>query len=156
MRVLLLISSLLCTASAALGAQIPDRLIGTWKMDLNKSQWERGTSPYRSWISKIEPAAEGYRVTTDWVDSQGQPGHSEMIWRSDGSESPILGASGVRTMQYQRIDEFTFQYVLRIDGVVAATSRGVITADGKTRVNTVTGRSARGETFRNVEVYEKQ
>lgn len=79
-----------------------------------------------------------------------------MIWRFDGKESPILGAPGSRTTQYQRIDDFTFKYVLRIDGHVAATSRGVIAVDGKTRVNTVIARSVRGETFRNVEVYEKQ
>jgi hypothetical protein len=59
------------------------------------------------------------------------------------------------TYAYRRIDAQTYDVVTKVDGRVAATSRAVLSTDGRSITTTTAGRDGRGEPVATVTVYEK-
>ena len=59
-------------------------------------------------------------------------------------------------LSYKRIDANTVESTTTLKGKPATNTRVVVSADGKTRTLTQTGKNAKGETVNNVAVYEKQ
>jgi len=56
----------------------------------------------------------------------------------------------------RRVDDYTYETTARLKGHVLAITKVVVSRDGKTRTNTVTGKNAQGQTVSNTVVYEKQ
>ena len=140
-------------------AQHSDPLVGLWTMDMAKSEWGSALPvPYRAFIVHITTDDLGYRVRSDVVYADGREVHSSNLWRYDGAEAPWqAGASPPgSTAQFQRINDTTYQFVLRTNGIIRLISRGTLAADGRSRRHIVIGFDAKGQAFRNVEVYRKQ
>ena len=57
---------------------------------------------------------------------------------------------------YTRIDDHTYQVVAKKNGKATVTSRIVISADGKTRTQTQTGKNPQGQAVNNTLVFDKQ
>ena len=139
---------------ASLSAQAGDAWAGTWKLNLAKSTYELGPAP-RSAVSRLEPSQDGWKVSQDGVDTQGTPAHVEMTLKFDGKDYPVNGIANT-TWALTRIDDHTYDLVAKRDGRVTTTTRTVVSADGKTRRSTTTGKNAQGHTVSNVAVYERQ
>jgi len=69
----------------------------------------------------------------------------------DGSLSPDQDA-----VAWKKIDDYTYELTNKLKGQVLTTQRTVISKDGKSRTNTITGKNAQGVTVNNTQVYEKQ
>ena len=69
----------------------------------------------------------------------------------DGKPSPSQDA-----ITWKKIDDYAYANVAMLKGKALTTTRVVISRDGKTRTNTVTGQDAQGRTINNVVVYERQ
>ena len=69
----------------------------------------------------------------------------------DGKPSPSQDA-----ITWKKIDDYAYENVAMLKGKALTTTRVVISRDGKTRTNTVTGQDAQGRTINNVVVYERQ
>ena len=138
-------------------AQAPPSLLGTWKMNLAKSSYNPASLAPKSNTVKWESFEGSFKATTDGVDAQGKPTHTENVTKFDGKPTPLKGAPAANTTRAQkRIDYHTFEFVDRVDGKVTTTTRVVISPDGKSRTNTATGKNAQGQTVNNVQVWEKQ
>ena len=135
-------------------AQAP--LFGTWKLNLAKSAYDPGPPPYKRSTCRIEPWEDGMKVTYDMVGTRGGITHLEWIGRLDGKDYPIEGLDDVLTNAYTRIDDRTFEVILKVDGVKAAVARIAISTDGKTLTTTTTARNAQGRSVITTTVYEKQ
>jgi hypothetical protein len=133
-----------------------DSNIGTWKMNAAKSKFDPGPAP-KSQTLKIEAwGADGVKYTADGMDADGKPSHWEMQAKYDGKFVPFKGNPDADMLAYKRIDANTVEATTQMNGKVMGTSRIVVSADGKTRTLTQTGKNAKGQDIHNTIVYEKQ
>jgi hypothetical protein len=133
-----------------------DNNIGTWKLNLAKSTFNPGPAP-KSQTLKIEAwGADGVKYTADGVDAEGKPMHWEFQAKYDGKFVPFKGNPDADMLAYKRIDASTVESTTQRNGVPGLTSTVVVSADGKTRTLTQTGKNAKGQTVHNVVVYDKQ
>jgi hypothetical protein len=137
-----------------------DGLAGTWKLNLAKSTYEAGPPPYKRSTCKIESRADGLnaglKVTYDMVGIRGGISHIEWVGKLDGKDYPIEGVDDVLTNAYSRIDERTYDVVVKADGVKAASARIVIAPDGKTLTSITSTRNAQGQILKTTTVYDRQ
>jgi hypothetical protein len=139
-------------------AQTQDPWIGTWKLNVAKSKYEPGDVAPQSMTMRQEAAAGGaVRTVVDTVNGQGRTQHLEFMVTFDGKPVAISGAPTANTTRmYKRLDSRSYEYVTSVAGKQTATVRAVVSADGKTRTHTTTGRNAQGQTINRMEVLEKQ
>jgi hypothetical protein len=150
------LAALLVVSSTA-RAQLPDPWIGTWKVNLAKSTFSPGPKPTVAGTVKVEQSGDGFKTTIEGTNPQGQPIHTETVWKLDGKDNPVTGAQAPNsTAAYKRIDDRTREITGKVDGKPTITTRVVISADGKTMTVTQTGKNAQGETVKNVIVEDKQ
>ena len=148
----------LLIAAAAFAAETQPNFTGTWKLNVAKSKYDPATLAPKSQTLKQEALpGGGFKGTTDGVDAQGKPTHTEQTTMFDGKPSEIKGAPDANTTRvYKRIDNRTYEYVQSVGGKLTTTARTVVAADGKTRTITTTGKDAQGRTINNVAVYDRQ
>jgi hypothetical protein len=141
--------------SAALWAA-DDPLMGTWKLNLDKSKYSPGSPPMSS-TNTYEPyGKDGFKFTSDHVDAQGKSSHVTFVAEYDGKDYPITGDPSRDAIIAKRIDLYTHQTTSKKGGKIMTTSRRVISKDGKTLTITTTGKNAQGQPVHNVMVYEKR
>jgi hypothetical protein len=143
---------------AALGATTlaADNNVGTWKLNLAKSKFDPGPAP-KSQTLKIEAWGEdGVKYAADGMDPDGKPMHWEFQGKYDGKFVPFKGNPDGDMLSYKRIDANTVEATTQMKGAVVGHTKVVVSADGKTRTLTQTGKNAKGQTVNNVLVYEKQ
>jgi hypothetical protein len=157
--------ALVVTITAGLSAQpIPpgDHLTGTWILNVPQSKYVPAESAPRSGRSRITVTTEGIKVTTDGVNSKGEATHAEYTAKLDGKDYPYKGTVGGKptteqdAVSWKRIDEWTYENTSKLKGKVTTVSHVVISKDGKSRTNTVTGTNAQGQTVNSVVKYDKQ
>ena len=143
-------------AAVALSAQSQESLFGTWKMDVAKSKYSPGPIP-KSNISKWEAFQGGIKLTSDVVPAKGETQHWEVSGKFDGKDNPVKGNNpDADTFAFSKIDARTYEVVQKKGGKTTLTARIVVAADGKTRVTTISGSDAQGQTVNNTMFYEKQ
>lgn len=128
---------------------------GTWNQNLTKSN-ERSESPYKRVTSRIEPWEDGLRVTYDMVGKRGGVTHLEWTGRFDGRDYPMRGVDNILTNAYRRIDDRTYEIVIKVEGNLRATARVVVSSDGNTLQVATESRAAGGQTVTTTAIYEKQ
>lgn len=129
--------------------------IGTWKANVAKSKYDPGPGPASETL-RFEPAGGGFKVSLDGVNQQG-PYHSEATGDFDGVDVPVLAAparQAVFTYAFRRIDDHTWDIVIKVNGQPRLLVHNVVSDDGKTMraVSTVTDRGQVNQ----VVIYEKQ
>ena len=118
--------------------------IGTWKQNKPDARYKRV-------ITRIEPWADGIRVTYDMVGTRGGVTHMEWTGKFDGKDYPVEGLDYVLTNAYKLLDDHSYEIVIKVEGIVAATAHVKISSDGKT-LTTVTSQKSGTTTT----VYDKQ
>src|SRR5262245_11326702 len=139
------------TVLAAFGvtAIAADSNIGTWKLNLAKSKFDPGPAP-KSQTLKIEAWGEdGVKYTADSVEADGKPAHWEFQAKYDGKFVPFKGNPDGDMLAYKRIDANTVEATTQMKGAVVGHTKVVVSADGKTRTLTQTGKNAKGQTVNN-------
>jgi hypothetical protein len=95
-------------------------------------------------------------------DVQGRLGRVQYIAKFDGKDYPYHATVDGRpnpnqdSVSWRKIDDHTYESTAKMKGKVLTTTRYVISADGKTRTTTITGKNADGVEVHNVLVYDKQ
>jgi len=105
---------------------------------------------------KVEPSQDGLKVTYDMVGIRGGVTHMEWTGKFDGKDYPVQGVDYVLTNAYTRLDEQSYQIVIKVDGAVAATAKVVVSSDGKTLTTSTVEKNARGESVTSTTVYDSQ
>ena len=132
-----------------------DPAIGTWKLNLVKSNFKLTPAP-KSSVLRVEAWEDGLKLSVDTVDAQGNKLRPEAAYKFDGKDYPIKGSPLADTVSAKRINERSSESILKKGGTVVLTARTVITADGKTMNQTRAGKDAQGRSAEDVVVYEKQ
>jgi hypothetical protein len=138
-----------------------DLLSGTWKLNLAKSKYNLGPPP-KSGMTKFQVTGDVIKTVADNIDVQGRVIHNEYTARFDGKDYPWKGTIDGRpnpnqdAVMWRKFDDYTYEFTNKLRGNALATFRIVISRDGKTRTNTLTGQDSQGRTASNVTVWERQ
>jgi hypothetical protein len=95
------------------------------------------------------------KITTDGIDAQGKPAHSEWTGEFDGRDYAVTGDPNSDMRSYTKADDHTLDFVVKKSGKTTAKGRVVISADGKSRIVRVHGTDAKGKKLQNTVVYDK-
>jgi hypothetical protein len=153
-KAILVAGLLLFTVSPFARAQ-NQQLVGTWKVDIAKSKYEPGAAPKNETL-RFEPVGDGFKVSLDGRNQQG-PYHSEATGKFDGADVPVMATPARQarfTYAFSRIDDRTWEIVIKVNGERRLLVRNVVSEDGKTMrgISTVTNG---GQVNQDV-IYEKQ
>jgi hypothetical protein len=151
MRLLLVVA--LCNLTWI--ANAADPVLGTWKLDVEKSTYKPGPAP-KSQVRIYEEVAEGIKVTikTTMLDDKSTTVQHPVNY--DGKEHPIMGSGQSDAIVLQKIDDYTSEAVLKHANKVIGSNRRIVSKDGKTMTITFQGTDSRGRQVDNTAVYEKQ
>jgi hypothetical protein len=142
--------------SVAVSHPAIDAWFGTWTLNLAQSTYVPGPPPYARAQYVIEPWKDGLKVTYDMVYPRGGTTHWEWAGKFDGQPYPLQGIDEYVTYAYQRLDDRTYDVVVRIDERPAGMSRVALSPDGKTITTTTTGKDSTGRVVTTTTVYEKR
>jgi hypothetical protein len=89
----------------------------------------------------------------DGVNADGRTTLSERVSKFDGVDVPVqsVATSGM-TKALRRIDQRSFEVIVKVNGKHTATNRVVVSADGKT----TTGTDLQGRAVNNTAIWDKQ
>lgn len=147
-----LVMGLAITAMAVFAA---DNSLGTWKLNLNKSKFSP-SAPVKSLTPTRVASDGGVTVTTTGEQADGTPINASYTAKYDGTQSPATGAP-YDSVSITQVDANTFTAKLKNSGTKYNTSaRLVVSSDGKTLTQTLTGTSATGNPITYTMVFDKQ
>jgi hypothetical protein len=134
-------------------AQSSDPLVGTWKMNVEKS---KGT-PLKSGRTTIEAAGQGVKFDVEFVAADGTVSRWGFTANYDGKDVPVTGQSPYGDVAaLTRVDANTIRITSKQGGKAMVTSTIVVAPDGKTRTTTTKGTDVKGRPVDVVSFYEKQ
>jgi len=159
-----IVASLAAVAVAAtiLSAQQGNPLAGSWRINLAKSKYSPANLALKSSTSRFQVTAEQVTLLNEGVDAQGRTSRLEYTAKFDGKPYPVKNTLDGKpnpsqdAITWRKIDDHTYENVAMLKGKALTTTRVVVSRDGKTRTNTVTGQDAQGRTINNTVVYERQ
>lgn len=138
-----------------LWAQTADPVIGTWELNLAKSKYDPGPAP-KSQTRTYEAVGESLKVSIEGVTAEGKETHTDYTGKYDGKDFPVSGNPDADTMSLKRIDDSTTEATLKKAGKVVINSTRLISKDGKVMTVKTKGTNAKGGTFNNTLVFDKQ
>jgi hypothetical protein len=125
--------------------------LGTWSLNLGNAE----SVSYRRVRTRSEPWEDGLRVTYDMVGIRGGVTHLEWTGRFDAKDYPMQGVDYVMTNAYRRIDNQSYEIVIKIDGVTTATARVSVSPDGRKLSVATAERSSNGQPKTTTTTYER-
>ena len=114
-----------------------DPFAGVWKLNQSKSK-------FTGEIVKYEKKPSGAMLVSS--------GGIEYEFKIDGSEYPLPFGG---TTSWKQENDRTWVSVYKLKGKELSTTRGALSADGRTRTTTTTGTKPNGEAFTEVVTYQR-
>ena len=132
-------------------------LVGTWKLNVDKSKFNPGPMP-KSLTRTVEGQGDGLKYTFDGISADGTAIAYSFAVSFDGKDNAITGSipNGADSISAKRMDSNTFEATMKKGGKVIGTSKVKVSADGKSTTVTATGTNAAGQPTNDVSVYDKQ
>jgi hypothetical protein len=149
-----LLSLVACAFPQASFAQ-SSPLIGTWKLNLEKSKFTPGTAP-RSQTNTYQQDGQNIRGTVQIVDGQGNAATAVLMHIYDGQPHSLAGNPNYDARSYTRVDANTLISASMKAGKLVQVATIVISPDGKTFTTTSTGIQLNGLMGTNIQVSDKQ
>jgi hypothetical protein len=129
-------------------------LIGTWKLNLDKSKLV-GPSPRSATLTYTQDG-QNIRLTAQGIDAQGNSTTTVFMHIYDGMPHPTTGSPFYDASAYTRVDENTLIVARFKAGKLVLTGSLVVSQDGKTLTGPQTGIQADGQSGDTIQVYDKQ
>jgi hypothetical protein len=143
-----------------------DVFSGTWKMNIEQSQFSPGPilKPTGPNFVRIETTGRGFTFTSDGIDGKARKTHGHYVVFLDGSDSvyeQIVDGkpdpdSAPSTVSLKQIDDHTLELTFKTNGRRVLITMLTVTSDGKRGAATSTGINADSTTSTSRVVYEKQ
>ena len=146
---------LVCVAVLTITVVAADNFSGTWKLNLQMSQYNPGPPP-RSLTSKVEVMGDNINFTFDGYDSNSASIFpAELLIKLDGKDYPIVDDPTRDTIAMKKIDDYTMEETNKKSGKVTTITRTVYAKDGKSRTATTTGTNVDGQKVNNVAFFDR-
>lgn len=129
-------------------------IIGTWVLNLKKSEFTPGPPP--SSIQRVyENTPAGIRYTSTTVDAEGKTTTEQWSGSEDGRDFPVTGSPDMDVLSV-KVSGRQAQYVAKREGRVTMGGNRSITSNGKTMTITLSGRDAQNQVVKQLLVFERQ
>ena len=133
-----------------------DAHMGTWKLNVAKSKFAPGHT-MKSETRTYEPTGDGYKFSGQRVDADGSTHPESFTVKYDGKDNSFAGDTyGADTLAVKLVDVNHIEATEKKGGKMLYTSKVVVSNDGKVMTITSKGKSASGQPFNTVLVYDKQ
>ena len=139
-------------------AKGPDPFVGTWKLNLANSKYTGAAAPKSDTLT-FETQANGLRLTREGIAADGSRIAYSFATSLDGKPVPVSGSGrpgGADMEAVKRINSNTTTATYTKAGNVVATTRNVVSKDGKVMTITVKATNANGQPVNTVAAYDKQ
>jgi len=120
------------------GLYAADPFEGTWKLNESKSKLTRGAGKDTKIVYNSRLIRDKVTVTTDGIDGDGTPIHSEWKGRFDGKDYKVTGDPDADLRSYKKINDQTLILTVKKGGQVVVQGQVLVLADGKSQVVTLT------------------
>ena len=130
-----------------------DPVIGTWKMNPEKSKFSYATP--KSYTITFSAQDSSIKAVEDEVGADGKAIHRSWTAKYDGKDYAVT-APDVDSISVKKPDANTAEYVCKKNGKEVWSGRAVISKDGRTRINTGGGKDEKGQPFTYTIFLEKQ
>lgn len=146
---------ILCVA--ALSQAQTDPFLGTWKLNLKKSQFHPGPPP-KSGTRIVTTGPNGMHVSVKRVNDDGGTQEFEYTTNLDGKSYPITGSGpeGADSIAVNLTAPKTMQVTLRSAGKVVGTATISVSGDGKSLTIRSKVTRADGAQANDIAIYDKQ
>jgi hypothetical protein len=141
--------------AVSIGAPPADPVVGTWKLNLDKSTYSPGPPP-KSETRTYEGNTETNTVSWTGINAAGTPVSGHNTYGFDGKYYPITGSADFDSISLKRVDRFTVDTRLKKDGKVVGTTHRVVSQDGKVMTLTSKVTKANSVVEAWVRVYDRQ
>ena len=145
---------LLAAMSCAGTAFAADPVLGTWKLNVEKSKFR--PNAVLTAATRTYTESNGlYTLDVKATRADGKEQSYQIQYR-DGKDEKRTGSSSVDSTHAKRIDANTWDFDLKKDGKVVGHVHRVVSADGKTLTVHATGAQISGGEGEETLVYDKQ
>ena len=134
------------------GAESPEVIFGTWKLNVTKSKYGSEPPPKSEIVKTVPAEGGGFTQTVDGVQANGKTYHSEYTARHDGKEHPRKDD----VISLKKIDDHHVEWVITKDGKVTLSGGTSYSRDGKVRTQTFTSTNKQGKKVSITQVYDRQ
>lgn len=142
------------TLLAATAQAAGDPFAGTWILDVQRSQYPVGTCPAAMTI-EMESVGRGVRYRSDTIFADGRESHSEYTADYEGNQAMV--ARGMMLPVFlKRTDARTVVASYTKGLVIVATSRRVVSEDGRTMTITTESKDSSGKSATTIGVFARQ
>jgi hypothetical protein len=149
---LVIVAAVLVTTAAASS----DPFIGKWVLDPRQSKYPPGECPKRM-VIEMDATGQGIRYRSEAVYANGGTTHSQYTAEYNSKPVLVLGTNGMLLpVSLKRLDLHTVVASYFKSFEVVATSRRVVSHDGRRMTITTTSRDRFGKSVTTVGVYERQ
>jgi len=132
-----------------------DPFVGRWVLDVGRSHYAEGAAP-RAMVIDMEAAGDGIRYRSETTYQDGRTARSEYTAGYDRRPVLVTGSRGLLLpVSLDRTDSHTVVASYTRALVVVATSRRVVSADGRVMTITTTSKNAEGKEATTVAVFTK-
>jgi len=141
---------------AATTEEAPNPFVGTWVLNVDKSEFNPPASALKSDVVVTEAQENGLVFTFDRVDAEGNATHFETAPKFDGNAYPVIGEGLTEMVTLERIDDNSFEEVVMQDGEEIQRVQVVIANDGNSSTVTAKTKDENGEEVTSITYYDKQ
>ncbi len=140
---------------AAHAAAPEDPVLGTWKLNVEKSIFTPGPG-WRSQLRTYRTTPAGVTVTWTGVDAGGETMEVSYSYAYDGRDYPMRGSASYDMLNAVRVDARTVRSEEKRDGKVVGIAVRTVSPDGKVLTITDKGTNRKGQAFSQVLVFDRQ
>ena len=120
------------------GLYAADPFEGTWKLNESKSKFTPGTDKDTKIVYNSRLIRDKVTVTTDGLEGDGTPIHSEWKGKFDGKDYAITGDPDANKRSYKKMNDRTLYMTAKKGAEVIVQGLIVVSADGKSQDVTLT------------------
>jgi hypothetical protein len=131
-----------------------DATVGKWKVNLAKSKYDPGPPPKSETRTYEASGKNGIKGRFDRIDATGKMITITYDAQYDGNDYAYHGPDA-DMIALTRPQPNVIDATLKRNGKVVQTTHSVISPDGKTRTQTVTGTNAQGQKISNTVVFDR-
>ena len=144
------------TLAVSVALWAADPILGTWKLNLEKSKYGARPAPKSSTATFAAQEGGMIKYTADSIDDKSQATHTEWSAKLDGKEYPVTGSPTGDTVVGKQISARTIEWTVKKEHKIVVTGKSVISKDGKTLTTVWSGTDEKGQTQSWTAVSDKQ
>ena len=150
------VATVMLMLATAMASVPTDPFVGTWLLNPELSRYPKGSCPKRL-VIEIESVGKGIHYRSETTDTNGNTAHSEYTAEYNGKQALVVGSRGMLLPVVLKRPNSHLVVASYTRGLrVVATSRRVISGNGKRMTITTVSKDRSGNSITTIGVYEKQ